>query len=139
MATLLGALETHGGKKGVASLCIGGGEATAVAQSERAGRQLELPALVCAFAERSISTCTIFAMSLRSCMSWGGRRSGLGVDQAKSPDRLVAGVDRRASIKSNAWGPHDERIVGEARILQRIGDDQGFDLAQRMRAERNLP
>jgi len=31
MATLLSALETHGGKKGVASLCIGGGEATAVA------------------------------------------------------------------------------------------------------------
>ncbi|MGQ0589751.1 MAG: acetyl-CoA C-acyltransferase [Sphingosinicella sp.] len=31
MATLLSALETHGGRKGVASLCIGGGEATAVA------------------------------------------------------------------------------------------------------------
>jgi acetyl-CoA C-acetyltransferase len=31
MATLLSALKTHGGKKGVASLCIGGGEATAVA------------------------------------------------------------------------------------------------------------
>jgi acetyl-CoA C-acetyltransferase len=31
MATLLSALETHGGKNGVASLCIGGGEATAVA------------------------------------------------------------------------------------------------------------
>ena len=31
MATLLSALQTHGGKKGVASLCIGGGEATAVA------------------------------------------------------------------------------------------------------------
>ena len=31
LATLLGALETHGGKKGVASLCIGGGEATAMA------------------------------------------------------------------------------------------------------------
>jgi acetyl-CoA C-acetyltransferase len=31
MATLLSALETHGGKKGVASLCIGGGEATAMA------------------------------------------------------------------------------------------------------------
>jgi acetyl-CoA C-acetyltransferase len=31
MATLLSALETHGGTKGVAALCIGGGEATAVA------------------------------------------------------------------------------------------------------------
>jgi len=31
LATLLGALETHGGRKGVASLCIGGGEATAMA------------------------------------------------------------------------------------------------------------
>jgi len=31
MATLLSALETHGQKRGVASLCIGGGEATAVA------------------------------------------------------------------------------------------------------------
>ncbi|HTH28792.1 MAG TPA: acetyl-CoA C-acyltransferase [Sphingobium sp.] len=31
MATLLGALETRGLKRGVASLCIGGGEATAVA------------------------------------------------------------------------------------------------------------
>ena len=31
LATLLSALETHGGKKGVASLCIGGGEATAMA------------------------------------------------------------------------------------------------------------
>ena len=31
IATLLGALEKTGGKKGVASLCIGGGEATAVA------------------------------------------------------------------------------------------------------------
>jgi acetyl-CoA C-acetyltransferase len=31
MATLLSALETHGGRKRVASLCIGGGEATAVA------------------------------------------------------------------------------------------------------------
>jgi len=31
MATLLAALEKTGGKKGVASLCIGGGEATAVA------------------------------------------------------------------------------------------------------------
>ncbi|HEX7784384.1 MAG TPA: acetyl-CoA C-acyltransferase [Sphingobium sp.] len=31
IATLLGALETRGGKKGVASLCIGGGEATAIA------------------------------------------------------------------------------------------------------------
>lgn len=31
MATLLGALEARGGKRGVASLCIGGGEATAVA------------------------------------------------------------------------------------------------------------
>jgi acetyl-CoA C-acetyltransferase len=31
MATLLAALEARGGKRGVASLCIGGGEATAVA------------------------------------------------------------------------------------------------------------
>ncbi|HWH22926.1 MAG TPA: acetyl-CoA C-acyltransferase [Allosphingosinicella sp.] len=31
MATLLSALETHGQKRGVASLCIGGGEATAIA------------------------------------------------------------------------------------------------------------
>jgi acetyl-CoA C-acetyltransferase len=31
LATLLSALETHGGRKGVASLCIGGGEATAMA------------------------------------------------------------------------------------------------------------
>jgi acetyl-CoA C-acetyltransferase len=31
MATLLSALEQHGGKRGIASLCIGGGEATAVA------------------------------------------------------------------------------------------------------------
>ena len=31
IATLISALQTHGGKRGVASLCIGGGEATAVA------------------------------------------------------------------------------------------------------------
>jgi acetyl-CoA C-acetyltransferase len=31
MVTLLAALETHGLKRGVASLCIGGGEATAIA------------------------------------------------------------------------------------------------------------
>jgi acetyl-CoA C-acetyltransferase len=31
LATLLGALEARGGKRGVASLCIGGGEATAMA------------------------------------------------------------------------------------------------------------
>jgi acetyl-CoA C-acetyltransferase len=31
LATLLSALETHGQKRGVASLCIGGGEATAMA------------------------------------------------------------------------------------------------------------
>src|SRR5687767_14560711 len=31
MATLLSALETRGQKRGLASLCIGGGEATAVA------------------------------------------------------------------------------------------------------------
>jgi acetyl-CoA C-acetyltransferase len=31
LSTLLSALETHGGRKGVASLCIGGGEATAMA------------------------------------------------------------------------------------------------------------
>jgi acetyl-CoA C-acetyltransferase len=31
LATLLNALETRGGKRGVASLCIGGGEATAMA------------------------------------------------------------------------------------------------------------
>ncbi|NVJ03509.1 acetyl-CoA C-acetyltransferase, partial [Myxococcus sp. AM009] len=30
IATLLGALQHRGGKRGVASLCIGGGEATAV-------------------------------------------------------------------------------------------------------------
>jgi acetyl-CoA C-acetyltransferase len=31
IVTLLGALRKHGGKRGVASLCIGGGEATAMA------------------------------------------------------------------------------------------------------------
>jgi acetyl-CoA C-acetyltransferase len=31
IATLLAALENHGLKRGVASLCIGGGEATAIA------------------------------------------------------------------------------------------------------------
>ena len=31
IVTLLGALRKHGGKRGVASLCIGGGEATAIA------------------------------------------------------------------------------------------------------------
>jgi acetyl-CoA C-acetyltransferase len=31
IATLIGALKTHGKKRGIASLCIGGGEATAVA------------------------------------------------------------------------------------------------------------
>jgi acetyl-CoA C-acetyltransferase len=31
LATLLAALETRGGKRGLASLCIGGGEATAMA------------------------------------------------------------------------------------------------------------
>ena len=31
LATLISALEARGGKKGVASLCIGGGEATAMA------------------------------------------------------------------------------------------------------------
>ena len=31
LATLLSALEARGGKRGLASLCIGGGEATAVA------------------------------------------------------------------------------------------------------------
>src|SRR3546814_12710919 len=31
LATLLGALETRGLKRGIASLCIGGGEATAMA------------------------------------------------------------------------------------------------------------
>ena len=31
MATLLAALQAHGGKRGVAALCIGGGEATAIA------------------------------------------------------------------------------------------------------------
>ena len=31
LVTLIGALRKTGGKKGVASLCIGGGEATAVA------------------------------------------------------------------------------------------------------------
>ncbi len=31
LVTLLAALETHGKTKGVASLCIGGGEATAIA------------------------------------------------------------------------------------------------------------
>ena len=31
IVTLLGALRKHGGRRGVASLCIGGGEATAMA------------------------------------------------------------------------------------------------------------
>ena len=31
IATLIAALQNRGGKRGVASLCIGGGEATAVA------------------------------------------------------------------------------------------------------------
>ena len=31
IVTLLNALERRGGKRGIASLCIGGGEATAVA------------------------------------------------------------------------------------------------------------
>jgi len=31
IVTLIGALRARGGKRGVASLCIGGGEATAVA------------------------------------------------------------------------------------------------------------
>ncbi len=31
MATLIAALQARGGRRGVASLCIGGGEATAVA------------------------------------------------------------------------------------------------------------
>jgi acetyl-CoA C-acetyltransferase len=31
IVTLIGALRKHGGKRGVASLCIGGGEATAMA------------------------------------------------------------------------------------------------------------
>jgi acetyl-CoA C-acetyltransferase len=31
LVTLLGALRKHGGKRGVATLCIGGGEATAMA------------------------------------------------------------------------------------------------------------
>ena len=31
LVTLLAALETHGLKRGIASLCIGGGEATAMA------------------------------------------------------------------------------------------------------------
>jgi acetyl-CoA C-acetyltransferase len=31
LATLLSALEQRGGKRGIASLCIGGGEATAMA------------------------------------------------------------------------------------------------------------
>ena len=31
IVTLLGALRKHGGKRGMASLCIGGGEATALA------------------------------------------------------------------------------------------------------------
>jgi acetyl-CoA C-acetyltransferase len=31
VVTLLHALETHGLKRGIAALCIGGGEATAVA------------------------------------------------------------------------------------------------------------
>jgi acetyl-CoA C-acetyltransferase len=31
MATLLSALQTHGQRRGVATLCIGGGEATALA------------------------------------------------------------------------------------------------------------
>ena len=31
LVTLLGALKARGGKRGIASLCIGGGEATAMA------------------------------------------------------------------------------------------------------------
>ncbi len=31
IVTLLGALRKHGGRRGVAALCIGGGEATAMA------------------------------------------------------------------------------------------------------------
>jgi len=31
LATLMGALKNRGGKRGVAGICIGGGEATAVA------------------------------------------------------------------------------------------------------------
>jgi acetyl-CoA C-acetyltransferase len=31
MVTLIGALRKYGGRRGIASLCIGGGEATAVA------------------------------------------------------------------------------------------------------------
>jgi acetyl-CoA C-acetyltransferase len=31
MVTLLHALQARGGKRGIASLCIGGGEATAIA------------------------------------------------------------------------------------------------------------
>jgi acetyl-CoA C-acetyltransferase len=31
LATLISALQTRGGKRGIASLCIGGGEATAMA------------------------------------------------------------------------------------------------------------
>jgi len=31
LVTLMGALKKNGGKRGVASLCIGGGEATAMA------------------------------------------------------------------------------------------------------------
>jgi acetyl-CoA C-acetyltransferase len=31
LVTLIGALRKYGGKRGVASLCIGGGEATAMA------------------------------------------------------------------------------------------------------------
>ena len=31
MVTLLGALEKHGKRRGIAALCIGGGEATAIA------------------------------------------------------------------------------------------------------------
>src|SRR3546814_9744137 len=42
LATLLSALETTGGRRGLASLCIGGGEATAIAvRSEEQTSELQ--------------------------------------------------------------------------------------------------
>jgi acetyl-CoA C-acetyltransferase len=39
VATLLSALEASGGKRGVAGVCIGGGEATAIAVEMLAGKR----------------------------------------------------------------------------------------------------
>ena len=45
LVTLIGALRKYGGKRGVASLCIGGGEATAMA--------IELSVKQCCFRKNS--------------------------------------------------------------------------------------